>query len=103
MINLTNIHSVTDFQRNPKGILGKLKKSKNPIVLTVNGKAELVVQDAKSYQHLLDKVQAAEDLNAVREGLVQSLAGLGRPAKNFFKEFENERGLQTNYPTKSRS
>jgi len=102
MINLTNIHSVTDFQRNPKGILGKLKKSKGPVVLTVNGKAEFVVQDAKSYQRLLDRVQAAEDLGAIREGLAQSLAGVGRPAKSFFKEFEKERGLQSRYSTKSR-
>lgn len=93
MINLSNIHSVTDFQRNPKGLLGKLKGSKSPAILTVNGKAEFVVQDAESYQTLLDKVQAAEDLEAVREGLAQSLAGLGRPAAEFFAEFEKSRGL----------
>ena len=81
MINLANIHSVTDFQRNPKGILRKLKESKSPVVLAVNGKAELVVQDAESYQALLDKVQAAEDLEAIREGLAQSLAGEGRPLR----------------------
>ena len=80
MIALTNIHSVTDFQRNPKGILGLIKTSRRPIVLTVNGKAELVVQDAASYQQLLDKVAAAEDLEAIRRGLEQSLAGKGRPA-----------------------
>jgi PHD/YefM family antitoxin component YafN of YafNO toxin-antitoxin module len=93
MIDLTNIHSVTDFQRNPKGILGKLKQSKSPIVLTVNGKAELVVQDAESYQALLDKVAAAEDLEAIREGLAQSLAGEGRPLEEFSKEFESRHGL----------
>lgn len=103
MINLTNIHSVTDFQRNPKGMLGKLKQSKSPIVLTVNGKAQLVVQDVESYQHLLDKVQAAEDLDAIREGLAQSLNGLGRSAENFFTEFEAKHGLQNSSSTKSRS
>lgn len=93
MLTLTNIHSVTDFQRNPKGILGKLKASKHPVVLTVNGKAELVVQDAESYQELLDKVQAAEDLEAVHRGLEQSVAGQGRPATAFFREFEPQHGL----------
>lgn len=102
MFNLTNIHSITDFQRNPKGILGKLKASKGPVILTVNGKAELVLQDAKSYQRLLDKLQAAEDFYAVREGLTQSLAGLGRPAKRFFTEFEKDHGLQVGNSTKSR-
>jgi hypothetical protein len=93
MIRLSDIHSVTDFQRNPKGILSKLKQSKNPVVLTVNGKAELVVQDAVSYQELLDKVEAAEDLEAIRNGLTQSLAGAGRPAGDFFSEFRAQRGL----------
>lgn len=93
MINLTDIHSVTDFQRNPKGILGKLKNSKNPVILTVNGRAELVVQDAKSYQDLLDKVQDAEDLDAIREGLQQSFNGSGRPVANFFADFEASNDL----------
>lgn len=93
MITLTNIHSVSDFQRNPKGVLGKLKESKSPIILTVNGKAALVVQDAESYQKLLDKVEAAEDLEAVRRGLEQSLQGQGRPVADFFKDFEAQNGL----------
>jgi PHD/YefM family antitoxin component YafN of YafNO toxin-antitoxin module len=93
MISLTNIHPVSDLQRNPKAILGKLKASKSPMVLTVNGRAELVVQDAESYQLLLDKVEAAEDLEAVRRGLEQSLSGQGRPAGDFFREFEAENGL----------
>ncbi len=93
MITLTNIHSVSDFQRNPKGILGKLKTSKSPVVLTVNGKAALVVQDAESYQKLLDKVEAAEDLEAIRRGLEQSLSGHGRPAADFIQEFEAQHGL----------
>ncbi len=93
MINLGNIHSVTDFQRNPKGLLAKLKGSHSPAILTVHGKAEFVVQDAESYQALLDKVQAAEDLEAIREGLSQSLSGGGRVATDFFAEFEKSRGL----------
>lgn len=93
MINLTNIHSVTDFQRNPKGILGLLKTSRRPVVLTVNGKAELVVQDAESYQKLLDKVEAAEDLEAIREGLTQSLAGETTSLEEFTTAFEAKHGL----------
>lgn len=93
MLTLTNIHSITDFQRNPKGILGKLKASKNPVVLTINGKAELVVQDAKSYQLLLDKVHAAEDLEAIHQGLEQSLAGQGQDTTAFFHTFEAQHDL----------
>ena len=68
-------------------------ETKSPAVLTVNGRAAFVVQDALSYQGLLDKVAAAEDLEAIREGLAQSLAGQGRPASEFFAQFEAQHGL----------
>lgn len=93
MTNLTNTHSVSDFQLNPIGILGQLKSTHIPVILTVDGKPELVVQDAESYQQLLDKVEAAEDLEAVRQGLEQSLRGQVRPAAEFFRDFEAKHGL----------
>ena len=93
MIRLSDIHSVTDFQRNPKGLLGKIRASKNPAVLTVNGKAEFVVQDAASYQDLLDRVQHAEDIEAIRNGLEQSLNGQVQLATEFFDEFRKSNGL----------
>ena len=49
MIDLREVRSVTEFQRNIKGYVGRLKKNGTPLVLTVNGRAELVVQDAVSY------------------------------------------------------
>jgi PHD/YefM family antitoxin component YafN of YafNO toxin-antitoxin module len=42
---------------------------KAPLVLTVNGGAELVVQDAASYQDLLDRLERAETIAAVRRGM----------------------------------
>ena len=56
MIDLNEIHSLTEFQRNVKTYIGRLKKTGRPVVLTVNGKAELVVQDAVAYQRLLDLI-----------------------------------------------
>ena len=94
MLTLTNIYSVTDFQRNSKNILRKIKASKSPVVLTVNGRAELVMQDAESYQLLLNKVAAFEDLEAIYQSLGQALAGQGRSAADFFGEFEAQHGLE---------
>jgi PHD/YefM family antitoxin component YafN of YafNO toxin-antitoxin module len=93
MLSLSNIQSVTTFQRNPKGILDLLRTTRRPVVLTVQGKAGFVVQDAESYQMLLDKVEAAEDLEAIRTGLHQSLSGQGRRTDEFFAEFEAENNL----------
>lgn len=49
MIQLTDIHSLSDFQRHAKAHLKQMQKTGRPKVLTINGKAELVVQDAYSY------------------------------------------------------
>ncbi len=54
MINLQDIHSLTDFARNTKNFARRLKKTGRPAILTVNGRAEFVVQEASSYQRLLD-------------------------------------------------
>lgn len=75
MINLTEIHSLTDFQRNTKEHIARLKASGQPLVLTVNGKAELVVQDAESYQNMLDLADRAEAIEAIREGLASAARG----------------------------
>ncbi len=44
-------------------------------MLTINGKAKLVVQDAASYQKLLDLVEEARVVEAVRQGLADREAG----------------------------
>jgi PHD/YefM family antitoxin component YafN of YafNO toxin-antitoxin module len=78
MVNLTDIHSLTDFQRNVKTHLKHLKHTGRPAVLTVNGKAELVVQDAASYQRLLDLVEWAEAVAGIQRGLDEVKRGKTR-------------------------
>ena len=46
---------------------------------TVNGKAELVVQDASAYQELLDLVDRAEALIGIQRGLDSMDRGEGEP------------------------
>jgi len=85
MIDLNEVRSVTDFQRNAKEYVGKLKDSKTPLVLTVNGRAELVVQDAASYQDLLNRLQELETIAAIRVGLQQAHEGKVKPARTALK------------------
>lgn len=49
MIELKNIHSLSDFKRNAKEFIERIKSTQSPMVLTVNGKAEVVVQDAHAF------------------------------------------------------
>jgi prevent-host-death family protein len=86
MIDLNEIHSLTDFQRNVKTYIGRLKKTGRPVVLTVNGKAELVVQDAAAYQKLLDLIDRAEAVAGIKHGLESMRSGEGKPAREFMEE-----------------
>lgn len=58
MIDLRNIYSLSDFQRNAREHIERLKRTGRPSVLTVNGSAEIVVQDVASYQEVLDALRA---------------------------------------------
>ncbi len=61
MINLENIHSLTDFKRNASSYVERIRQTKAPIVLTVNGEAAVIVQDALSFQNLLDHLNQLEE------------------------------------------
>ena len=64
-----------------------MKKTKQPVVLTVNGKAAIVVQDAESYQHLLELKERAEVVEILRQRLATRGQKKGRTAEDFFAEF----------------
>jgi PHD/YefM family antitoxin component YafN of YafNO toxin-antitoxin module len=57
MIRPEDIGSLTDFNRNTKAHLKRLRRTGRPELLTVNGKAEVVVQTASAYQRLLTSLE----------------------------------------------
>jgi prevent-host-death family protein len=93
MIDLREVRSVTEFQRNLKDYVGRLKEKKTPLVLTVNGRAELVVQDAYSYQTLLDRLERAETVAAIRQGMEQFDRGEGIPLKQAERRLRRKHGF----------
>ena len=90
MIQMADIHPLTDFLRNHKEHIERLKKRGRAELLTVNGKAEIVVQDAEAYQKLLDAVERAETIAGIRRGLESMKQGKGRPAEEFFAELRKK-------------
>ena len=89
----TDIQSLTAFRRNPRDFMKHLRKTKRPLVLTVNGKAAAVVQDSESYQRLLDAAARADAQEGIRQGLDDAKKGRRRPARQFFSEFEAAHGM----------
>lgn len=89
MLDITkDIQSLTTFRRRSGDFMKHLKKSKRPVVLTVNGKAAAVVQDAKAYQRLLDIASHADAEEGIRQGMKDAREGRVRLARDFFREFE---------------
>jgi PHD/YefM family antitoxin component YafN of YafNO toxin-antitoxin module len=94
LLNITtDIQSLTTFRRSSGDFMKHLKKSKRPMVLTVNGKAAAVVQDAGAYQRLLDIAARADAEEGIRQGLEDAKTGKTRPAREFFAEFETSHGI----------
>jgi prevent-host-death family protein len=81
MIDLSqDIHSLSAFKRKTAAFMARMKKSGHPVVLTINGTAELVVQDAASYQRLLELAERAEMMEFLRESREDIEAGRTEPA-----------------------
>jgi prevent-host-death family protein len=88
-----DIQPLTTFRRRSSEFLKQIKKSKRPVVLTVNGKAAAVIQDAEAYQRLLDIAAQADAREGIRQGLEDARKGRTRPVEEFFQEFEAKHGL----------
>jgi PHD/YefM family antitoxin component YafN of YafNO toxin-antitoxin module len=96
-INIKDIRSVTDFQRNARTHVARLRKTKAPMVLTVNGSAAIVVQDAATYQQLVDRVENLEYerdfVAAVNEGIAAAERGDVYPAREALEKLGRELGF----------
>jgi prevent-host-death family protein len=93
MLSLSDIHPLSEFQRGAKAFLVRLKETKAPMVLTVNGKAAAVVQDAESYQQLLDRLELLESIAGIRKSIEEFDRGEGMPLKEAFQQLREKYGL----------
>jgi len=95
MLDLSkDIRSLSDFKRYTSEVVERMKETGNPVVLTINGKAEIVVQDAQAYQQLLDERAAggANDsaMAGIRRGLDDVKQGRTKPARRALAEIRRK-------------
>ena len=57
--------------------------------ITINGKAEVVVQDAEAYQELLERVETIE---GIQRGLADVKAGRTKPAREVLNRLRRKHG-----------
>jgi PHD/YefM family antitoxin component YafN of YafNO toxin-antitoxin module len=83
-----DINSLSNFKRNTPEFLRQLKETGHPVVLTINGKAELVVQDSASYQKLIELADRAERMEALQASIDDMRTGKVVPAADVLAEMQ---------------
>ena len=81
-----DINSLSNFKRHTPDFIRQLKETGEPVVLTVNGKAEIVVQDSASYQRLLERAERAEHMDSLKKSVQEMKDGLSIPAEDVLAE-----------------
>lgn len=88
-----DIQSLSVFKRDTAKFMRQIKRTGKPIVLTVNGNAEMVIHDAASYEKFARERDRYEAIEGIRRGLEDFEAGRVTEAEDFFKEFEAKYGI----------
>jgi PHD/YefM family antitoxin component YafN of YafNO toxin-antitoxin module len=91
VMEIREVRSVAEFQK--EEYVSSLRQNRTPLLLTVDGHAEIVVQDAESYQRLVERLERAEGVIAIREGLLEADAGRVHPARKALAELGTKLGL----------
>ncbi len=89
MFRVQAIRPVSEFSRKPAEHIKRLKETKAPEILTVNGKAEIVIQDAEGYQEMVDLL---ESLEAIAKAVKNLDAGKGIDSDTLFSRLEKRIG-----------
>ncbi len=90
-----DIQSLTDFKKNTPAFLNELKESERALVLTINGRSELTVMSAETFQGMLSHIEELETLAGIRRGLEDVKAGRVRPASEAFAEMRQTLDVST--------
>ncbi len=66
---IEDIMPLSSFRQQASDIIKKMNTAKRPTFITINGKVAAVVQDAESYQQILDKIESLETMLSIARGL----------------------------------
>lgn len=89
-LDLDEIYSLSSFQRNAKEHITRMKKKRRPMVLTINGKAEMVGIDVQSFQELAEYIDQLEAIEGIKRGLESKQRGEGITLEEFDKEMRRK-------------
>jgi prevent-host-death family protein len=85
-----DIRTIAELQAEPLALLKQVRKTGRPVIITRNGKADVVIMDAASFEDRLKLVNLARLL---AEGEADIAAGRTTPAREFFDELRREKKI----------
>ena len=72
MLDTRQIHPMSDFVRNPKAHVARLKETRTPEVLTVNRRAEVVRLDTQTYEDLMERLSNIDKIAAIHAHMAEA-------------------------------
>jgi len=96
MYTTSDIYPVSDFNRKTSEHIKRVQETKKPEVLTVNGKAAVVMVDPESYDKLAQNQELLQTIKNIAIANDQHESGQTKPAKQVFQELQDE--LKAKYP-----
>ncbi|MEO0645324.1 MAG: type II toxin-antitoxin system Phd/YefM family antitoxin [Cyanobacteria bacterium J06650_10] len=78
MVSLQNIQSLTEFRHNAKKYVEQLQATQAPLLLTVNGKAAIVVESAEAYEAYQARIRELEaEVNELKLQTLKDAVAVG--------------------------
>ncbi len=96
MYTTNDIYPVSDFNRKPSEHIKRMQETRKPEVLTVNGKAAVVMLDPDSYDQLAQSAELLRTLDNIRLAKAEYEAGNSKSIEQVFSELKSE--LKAKYP-----
>lgn len=91
MVKVSSIKPLSDFVRNTKSHVQRIRATGEPEVLTVNGEAAVVVQDASAYEEMSALAEQARQDTRLLAALEHfRKGGKGKSAEKIFAQLERK-------------
>jgi prevent-host-death family protein len=90
-VSLTeDVKTVSEVKQNLRAVLGQIRDTGRPVVVTVNGKPDAVLIDVETYER---KLKVLNLVGLLAEGEQDVQQGRTRPASAFLKEFRRAKKI----------
>ena len=92
---IDDIKPISFLKQKTSEVVNRVKTTKQPTFITINGNVELVIQDAESYQEMVNSMYSLSenDISKIKAGLKEVEEGKGIPADKFFEKIKNKYGI----------